>query len=50
MPLAHYEKQAKKRDEAILLSYASGGYSMKEIGDYYQIHYSRVSRIINSKK
>ena len=47
MPLAHYEKQAKTRDEAILLSYASGGYSMKEIGGYYELHYSRVSRIIN---
>jgi len=48
-PLALYEKQAKTRDEAILLSYASGGYSMKGIGDYYQLHYSRVSRIINRR-
>ena len=48
-PLSHYEKQAKPRDEAILLSYASGGYSMKEIGEYYQLHYSRVSRIINKR-
>ena len=48
-PLSHYEKQTNTRDEAILLSYASGGYSMKEIGDYYQLHYSRVSRIINKR-
>jgi putative transposase len=46
-PLMHYEKQATTRDEAIVLSYASGGYSMKQIGDYYGLHYSRVSRIIN---
>lgn len=46
-PLTHYEKRARTRDEAIVLSYASGGYSMKQIGDYYGLHYSRVSRIIN---
>jgi len=50
MPLAHYEKQTNTRDEAIQLSYASGGYSMKEIGDYYQLHYSRVSRIITRRE
>lgn len=47
-PLIHYEKQATSRNEAIMLSYASGGYSMKAIGDYYGLHYSRVSRIINA--
>jgi putative transposase len=45
--LQQYEKKAGNRNQAILLSYASGGYSMKEIGDYYGIHYSRISRIIN---
>jgi len=24
----------------------AGGYSMKEVGDYFKLHYSRVSRII----
>ena len=48
-PLMHYETQATTRDEAIMLTYANGGYSMKEIGDYYGIHYSRVSRIINGR-
>jgi putative transposase len=42
-----YEKKATNRNQAIQLSYASGGYSMKEIGDYYGIHYSRISKIIN---
>jgi putative transposase len=44
--LGQYEKLAANRNEAIELSYASGGYSMKEIGDYYGLHYSRISRII----
>ncbi len=48
-PLSYYESQTGTRDEAIRLSYASGGYSMKTIGDYYGLHYSRVSRIINQK-
>jgi len=48
--LAWYEKQAMSRNEAIKLSYESGGYSMKEIGAYYKLHYSRVSRIIKMAK
>lgn len=48
-PLTHYEKQSSSRNEALKLSYASGGYSMKELGDYFGLHYSRVSRIVNAK-
>jgi putative transposase len=48
--LQQYEKKAGNRNQAILLSYASGGYSMKEIGDYYGIHYSRISRIIKNRR
>ena len=47
--LLHYEKKYIKRDEAIAKAYASGGYSMKEIGKHFRLHYSRVSRIINAK-
>lgn len=36
------------RGEAIFKAYASGGYSLKEIGNYFGLHYSRVSRIANS--
>lgn len=46
MPLAHYAKQASGRDEAIALAYASGGYGLKEIGQHFGLHYSRVSRIV----
>lgn len=47
--ISYYEKNYMDRDTAIINSYASGGYSMKEIGDYFKLHYSRVSRIIKAK-
>ena len=31
----------------LVLAYDSGGYGMKEIGYYFGLHYSRVSRIIS---
>lgn len=46
-PIVHYEKRGKDRDEAIINAYKSGGYSMKELGDYFGLHYSRISRIVN---
>lgn len=47
-PISHYVSQSNTRDEAIAKSYASGGYSMKEIGDYFGLHYSRISRIVRN--
>ncbi len=29
-------------------AYASGGYSMKDIGEHFELHYSRISRITNN--
>ena len=34
---------------AIAKAYASGGFSLREIGDYFGLHYSRVSQIIKIK-
>lgn len=50
-PLTEYQQQAAIRNEAILNAYRSGGYSQKQIGDFFGIHYSLVSRSIakNSK-
>ena len=48
-PLTYYEKKYKDRNTAISKTYESGGYSLKEIGDYYKLHYSRVSRIVKAK-
>jgi hypothetical protein len=44
-PLAVYAAR-NDRDAAIADAYASGGYSMKEIGDHFGLHYSYISRII----
>jgi len=48
-PLAQIAKK-HERDEAILRAYASGGYSLKEIGDHFDLHYSRVSRIVKQRR
>lgn len=48
--LADYESEGVDRDDAIIKAYASGGYSMKEIGDYFGLHYSRISRIVKRAK
>ncbi len=44
--LAYYDEVSGSRDEAISSAYASGGYSMREIGEYFGLHYSRVSRVL----
>jgi DNA-directed RNA polymerase specialized sigma subunit len=33
-------------DHALYQAYLGGGYSLKEIGDHFGLHYSRVSRIV----
>jgi hypothetical protein len=45
----YYEKKCKDRDQAMLAAYQSGGYSMKELANYFGLHYTSVSRIINGK-
>jgi len=48
--LKEYEAMAKSRNEAICNAYKSGGYSLKEIGDYFGLHYATVSRIVKDAK
>jgi REP element-mobilizing transposase RayT len=50
LPIDAYERQNGSRNEAIMEAYLSGGYSMKELGDYFGLHYSRVSRIVKLAK
>lgn len=38
------------RNSAIIAADGSGAYSMKEIGDYFGLHYSRVSRIVRGAR
>ena len=45
-PLADFARQCDNRNSAIAAAYGSGGYTLKEIGDYFGLHYSRVSKIV----
>ena len=45
-PLKEYERVSGGRDEAIVAAYVSGGYTMKEIGEHFGLHYSRISRLV----
>jgi len=38
--LEYYESAGNNRDDGIAKAYASGGYSMKEIGKHFGLHYS----------
>ncbi|UTW12812.1 hypothetical protein [Marinobacterium rhizophilum] len=49
-PLDYYVKVTASRNEAIVKAPASKGYSMKLIGEYFGLHYSRISRIISEAK
>ncbi len=46
LSIEEFIKISATRDEAIYKSYTTGMYSMKEIGKYFGLHYSRVSKII----
>ena len=47
--LDEYKMNGKDRNDAIYLAYLSGGYSMKQVGNYFGVHYSTVSRVINAR-
>jgi REP element-mobilizing transposase RayT len=44
-PLFEYARAHRDRDEALAAAYASGGYTLKEIGAFFGLHYAQVSRI-----
>ena len=48
--LAYYKTSYQDRNSAIASAYRSGGYTMKEIGEYFGVHYSTVSGIIKNHK
>lgn len=50
LPLEEYKMKANYRDDAICKAYASGGYTLKQIGEYFGLHYSRVSKIVRGAK
>lgn len=45
--LVEYCEQTGNRNEAIRAAFKSGGYTMKAIGEYFGLHYTSISRIVN---
>lgn len=43
--LRSIERETTGRDEAIQAAYATGGYTLRQIGEHFGLHYSVVSRI-----
>jgi DNA-binding CsgD family transcriptional regulator len=41
---------SKNRNEAIVKAYRSGGYSLKEVGLFFGLHYATVSKIVGNAK
>lgn len=50
LPLAEFERFYQTRNEALKAAYQSGSYTLKTLGDYFGLHYSRVSRIVAKGK
>lgn len=46
--LKEIEQNAVTRNEGIYIAYRSGQFSLKEIGDYFGLHYSSVSKIVKN--
>ena len=45
-----YLRREKNRNQAIARAYQSGGYTLKEIASYFNLHYSTVSVIVRNSK
>ena len=45
LPLRKIESQSNARADAILKMYKTQQYALKQIGDYFGLHYSRIMRI-----
>ena len=46
--LPDYAREHLQRNDAIVAAYRSGGYTLRDIGDYFSLHYSRISKIIRA--
>ena len=49
-PLEYFSDHIADRDEAIVSAFKRGGYTMKQIGEHFGLHYSRISRIVRRKE
>ncbi|MEZ9873627.1 transposase, partial [Vibrio sp. 10N.261.51.C6] len=50
LSLKEYQDSAPSRNDAIIAAFNSGGYTQKQIGNHFDLHYSRVSRIVAKGK
>jgi hypothetical protein len=48
--LDYFLATSQDRNTAICKAYQSGGYTLKELGNYFTLHYSTVSWIVNHHK
>ncbi|WGV98263.1 transposase [Vibrio sp. YMD68] len=48
LSLKEYEANETSRNNAIVAAFSSGGYTQKQIGEYFGLHYSRISRIVSN--
>ena len=49
-PIEWYEAQCQSRNEAIVMAFQLGGFTQKALADYFELHYSSISKILNSCK
>ncbi len=49
-PIAYYESRANSRQEAMAWAYDTGQYTLRQIADYFGVHYSTVSRVLGRRK
>jgi REP element-mobilizing transposase RayT len=50
LPIADYASRAKSRQEAMAQAYDTGQYTLRQIADYFGVHYSTVSRVLGRRK
>ena len=50
LPIAHYASQADSQQEAMDQAYDTGQYTLRQIADYFGVHYSTVSRAVGRRK
>jgi len=48
--LGYYAETSTSRNDAIMRAYKSGGYTMKEVGEFFGLGYSMVSRIVRNSQ
>lgn len=48
--LRHYREHHPNRRDAMAAAYATGDYTLQQIADFFQVHYSTVSRAVNKDK